>query len=112
MDPSLYAYAVLIDMIGDKDLKLKKEVNSLKSAPLLVKKIWDTAFELNIPCFVDAPGPAVYDDHIPLIQHHVPSVDIIDYEYPYWHTMEDTPDKCSPKSLNAVGRVLLKLLYE
>ena len=54
---------------------------------------------------------AVYDAHVPLIRAGVPAVLIIDFSYRHWHTLEDTPDKCSPESLEQVGRVLASLVY-
>jgi Zn-dependent M28 family amino/carboxypeptidase len=61
-------------------------------------------------------GSAIYDDHMPLLEAGIPVVDIIDMEYPdaetnYWHTLADTPDKCSAESLEAVGTVLATLIY-
>jgi Zn-dependent M28 family amino/carboxypeptidase len=53
----------------------------------------------------------MYDDHIPLIEVGVPSALIIDFDYDYWHTLEDTPDKCSPESLREVGTVLAEMIY-
>jgi Zn-dependent M28 family amino/carboxypeptidase len=51
------------------------------------------------------------DDHIPLLQIGIPCIDLIDLDYPYWHTISDTPDKCSASSLDQVGRVLVHLIY-
>jgi Zn-dependent M28 family amino/carboxypeptidase len=51
------------------------------------------------------------DDHVPLIEAGVPCIDIIDFDYPYWHTTEDTPDKCSAESLEMVGKLILALIY-
>ncbi len=110
--PEIYAYAILLDMVGDKDLSISREANSEQSSPWLTNKIWTIAQNLKIEAFSDKIGPSIYDDHIPLIQKGIPAVDIIDFDYPYWHTLSDTPDKCSAKSLKAVGDVLLKLMYE
>jgi Zn-dependent M28 family amino/carboxypeptidase len=46
------------------------------------------------------------DDHVPFLRRGIPAVDIIDFDYPYWHTTRDTPDKVSAESLERVGRVL------
>jgi hypothetical protein len=51
------------------------------------------------------------DDHIPLLQVGIPVIDLIDLDYPHWHTVADTPDKCSAASLDQVGRVLVHLIY-
>jgi Zn-dependent M28 family amino/carboxypeptidase len=56
-------------------------------------------------------GQLVYDDHYPFIENGYNAIDIIDFEYPWWHTLEDTPDKCSPASLDIVGQTLLQLIF-
>ena len=104
-------YGVLIDMVGDKDLDIYVEPNSATAAPDIVKKVWDLADELQLEGIYRETGPAILDDHIPLIQAGIKCIDIIDFNYPYWHSVEDTPDKCSPKSLGIVGKLLLELVY-
>jgi hypothetical protein len=61
---------------------------------------------------VQAQGPSIIDDHLPFIQAGIPAIDLIDFEYPYWHTLADTPDKCSSESLAAVGSVLVRYIWE
>jgi Zn-dependent M28 family amino/carboxypeptidase len=102
-------YAVLVDMVGDKDLDIYMEKNSLVSAPHVVNLIWEHAKGKD--SFHRAPRHAVYDDHISLMNAGIPCAAIIDFDYPHWHTLEDTPDKCSPNSLQVVGDVLLDLIY-
>jgi Zn-dependent M28 family amino/carboxypeptidase len=104
--------AVVVDMVGDADLRLLRETNSLLSNAPLVDSIWEEGTKLGFPQYSNAPGPAILDDHIPLIQAGIPSVDIIDLDYPYWHTLADTTDKCSQDSLLAVGEVLYHLIAE
>ncbi len=104
-------YVLLFDMVGDKDLSLPMEQNSLKQSPAVVAKIWARAKALGIPQFEARPGPSVLDDHMPLQQKGLPAVDIIDFQYPAWHTQGDTPDKCSAHSLGAVGRVAASLAF-
>jgi len=104
--------AILLDMVGDRDLGLKKEGYSVQAAPELVEAVWEAAARLGRREFLGSPGGFVYDDHVELLKAGVPAVDIIDFDYPYWHTTEDTPDKCSPGSLEAVGSTLLYLLYD
>lgn len=105
-------YGVLLDMVGDKDLSLPMERNSLAEAPDLVRKIWDRARELGLKAFKAQPGDVVYDDHMPLLAKGLPTVDIIDFTYPAWHTLADTPDKCSAHSLGVVGRLVSSLAYQ
>jgi len=104
--------AILLDMVGDSDLGLPKEVNSVASDPALVDLIWQEGSALGFPQYRHELGLAIEDDHIPLIEAGIPSVDVIDFTYPYWHTLADTPDKCSPDSLLAVGEVLYHLITE
>jgi glutaminyl-peptide cyclotransferase len=117
--PYRYRWCVLLDMIGDKDLQIYQERNTLfwsDSRPL-VAQIWNTAARLGVQEFIARPGYDVDDDH--LLLHNlgrIPSVDVIDFDYPvspenrYWHTREDTPDKCSPLSLAKVGWVIAEWL--
>lgn len=97
---------ILVDMIGEKDPVFKRESNS---TPWLTDIIWSTARKLGRQEFVDAETP-VEDDHIPFLEAGIPAVDIIDLEYPYWHEAEDTIDKLSPQSLQAVADVVLAAL--
>ncbi|MBN1780429.1 M28 family peptidase [bacterium] len=105
-------FAVLLDLVGDSDLAFPIEGYSQKYAPRFVEIIWTRAHNLGLSEFIDREGPAVIDDHLPLLRSGVPAVDIIDFDYPYWHTLEDTPDKCSAESLGTVGTLLLSLIYE
>jgi glutaminyl-peptide cyclotransferase len=104
-------FAVLLDMVGYKDLQIPMEQSSSTYAPEIVERIWSTAENLGVTQFVNIPGEQISDDHTPLNEGGLPAVDIIDFQYPYWHTTQDTPDKCSPESLGAVGKVLLHVIY-
>jgi Zn-dependent M28 family amino/carboxypeptidase len=96
---------VLVDMIGDKDLNIYMEKNS---DPELTRQIWGTAKTLGYDsAFIATEKYRVEDDHLPFIEKGIRSVDIIDLDYPYWHTIQDTPDKVSAKSLQKVGETLL-----
>ena len=97
--------AVIIDMIGDEDLNVYYENNS---DPYIMERIWQQAFELGYEAiFINEYRHSVLDDHTPFIQIGIPAVDIIDLDYPYLHTTEDTADKVSEESLEAVGNTLL-----
>ncbi len=102
---------ILLDMIGDSGLGIYKEENSYRVLPSHVDMVWKRARDLGIEEFIDQVGYSVADDHIPLIEAGIPCIDVIDFDYPYWHTIEDTPDKCSPESLEAVGRVVIDVIY-
>jgi Zn-dependent M28 family amino/carboxypeptidase len=111
-----YKYAINFDMVGDKNLEIRRESNSNMYAPALMEAVFKRARLLGFPQFIDEETPGIYDDHIPLNQANIPAIDLIDFNYPdhtnrYWHTMDDTPDKCSPESLHAVGTVILNILY-
>ena len=102
---------VLVDMIGDRNLVIKREANS---TPALVDAVWAAAKRLNRREFVAESTP-IEDDHLEFLGAGVPSVDIIDLEYPdssyrFWHTQEDTLDHVAAASLQAVGDVLIAAL--
>ncbi len=105
-------FGILLDMIGDAELSIYKEQFSVKYAAPVVDLVWNKAALLGISEFVPAIKFSVFDDHIPLLENGIPCIDLIDFDYPYWHTIEDTPDKCSASSLGKVGRVLTHIIYE
>jgi len=106
------AWAVLLDMVGDRDLRIAPEQFSLHKAPQVVDRIWRAAQRAGCAAFVRERGPAVLDDHVFLLQQGIPCIALIDFDYPYWHTSADTPDKCSPGSLQQVGQALLRAIAE
>jgi len=102
---------ILVDMIADRDLVIKRESNS---TPWLKDVIWSAAKRLNRPEFVSDATP-IEDDHLPFLAAGIDSVDLIDLDYPdatmrYWHTADDTLDKTAAASLQAVADVLLAAL--
>jgi Iap family predicted aminopeptidase len=102
MNPSA---VVIIDMIGDADLNIHFEKNSNIE---IRTEIWNKAESLGYGnVFIPHEKFNMTDDHTPFLEAGIPAVDIIDFDYPYWHTTEDTPDKVSPSSLLAVGDTLL-----
>jgi Zn-dependent M28 family amino/carboxypeptidase len=104
--PSLKAM-VLVDMIGDRSQRFMREANSTE---WLTDIIWSTARKLGHgSVFVTASTP-IEDDHIPFLKAGVPSTDIIDLDYPAWHTAGDTLDQTSARSLQVVGDVVLAAL--
>lgn len=107
---------ILLDMVGDAELELRVDPVSYQSAPHLISQIWSIAAELGYEAFTNRYGSPMYDDHVPFIRNGIPAIDIIDFNYPnedtnYWHTHEDTPDKCSPESLEIVGNTVLTWVY-
>ncbi len=94
---------IVVDMVGDADLQLYFETNSDFD---LASSVWATANQLGYRAFIPIPKHAIYDDHTPFLDLGIPSVLIIDFDYPHWHTTRDTPDKVSAASLEQVGRTL------
>ena len=106
----LPAAMVLVDMIGDADQQLYYEQNSDRA---LREAIWGIAAELGYAeQFIPVDKYTMLDDHIPFLQRGIPAIDIIDFDYPYWHTIEDTADKASAESLERVGLTLQVWLEE
>jgi glutaminyl-peptide cyclotransferase len=103
-------FVVVLDMVGDRDLELHWEGNSRKMASNVVDLVWEEARSLGVRTFRSDVRHTIYDDHIPFLDAGIPAIDVIDFDYPSWHTTHDTPDKCSPESLDSVGRVLLSLI--
>lgn len=117
-----YKWGILVDMVGDKDLQIYQERNSIswRDTRPLVLDVWRVAKKLNIPEFVSRPRHTVNDDHVPLHDiGGIPIIDIIDFDYPspgygpkYWHTTKDVPENCSADSMAKVGKVILTWLQE
>jgi hypothetical protein len=119
-------YGVLFDMIGDADLQFWQEGSSVQAAPEVVSRVWRTANELGYGSyFRDQPMNGWTDDHLPLINKGWHVIDLFDSQYGvlasnagpndvpnpnYHHTIQDTMDKISAKSLQIVGDVAMKLI--
>ena len=104
-----YRWGVLLDMVGDADLQIYQERNSVrwKDTRPLVLEIWATARRLGVQEFIGRPKHTVRDDHLKLRNiAKIPTCDIIDFDYAFWHTTHDTPDQCSARSLGKVGSVI------
>jgi glutaminyl-peptide cyclotransferase len=113
--PFRYRWGVILDMVGDKDLQIYQERHSAwwKDTRPLVDEIWQVAARLGVREFIPRRKHQILDDHIPL--HDIAGIScilLIDYDYPYWHTQADTPDKCSALSLAKVGWVVLEWLKQ
>ena len=101
-----YVGGILLDMVGGKEMQIKREPNSLRFAPELVREVWGVAHQLDARSFSNGTGREVMDDHLPLNQAGIPTIDLIDFDYPHWHKIDDVPENCSPDSLAEVGRVV------
>jgi glutaminyl-peptide cyclotransferase len=98
---------VILDMLGDRNLDIYMEKNS---NPELNNQIWAIAKELGYSQFIPSYKYAIIDDHLPFIEAGIPAVDVIDFDYLYWHTTQDTLDKISGESLKAAGDTILAWL--
>jgi Zn-dependent M28 family amino/carboxypeptidase len=103
---SKYVCGIILDMVAGRDQIIRREPNSVKSAGGLVRQLWAVADRLGIRASSDEMGPEVRDDHLALNAVGIPTADIIDFTYAHWHLASDTPDQCTPESLQDVGRVV------
>ena len=111
--PYRYRWGVLLDMVGDADLQIYQEGYSMSwdDTRPLVEDIWATAGRLGVREFISRQKYFVRDDHLPLHDTaKIPTCDVIDFDYPPWHTQGDTPKQCSALSLAKVGWVLREWL--
>ncbi len=110
-------WAVIIDMVGDAKLELPIERYSYDRNKKLVDKVWSAAERAGAYQFKRRLGFYIEDDHTMLFKYAgISAIDIIDFDYvqggvDLWHSSQDTPDKCSPESLGAVGRTLIEMIY-
>jgi glutaminyl-peptide cyclotransferase len=107
-------YGILLDMVGNTDLHVPKEPSGEASAPELTRSLYDFAGKIGLQdTFPNTEGPSINDDHLPIIKAGLPTIDLIDfmdYYYTYWHTLQDTPEHCSPESLYKVGYLMQEWL--
>jgi len=106
-------YAVLFDMVGDKDLQIFEEGQSVAFAPEVVQRVWRVAADRGHEHqFVPGVRHTLTDDHVSLQKVGIHAIDVVDFDYPYWHTPEDTIDKVSAESLQIVGDVAVALVRQ
>jgi hypothetical protein len=106
-------YAVLFDLVADKDLQIYQEGNSLTGAPEIVSLVWAVARKAgHQAAFIDAPKHTLTDDHVELQKVGIKAIDVVDFDYPSWHTPDDTIDKVSAASLQIVGDVAVALVEQ
>lgn len=104
-------FAVLFDMVGDKDLQIYQEGYSLSGAGEVVERVWETAKLMGYGgTFIDAPKHSLIDDHASLQKVGIRAIDVVDFDYPAWHTKDDTLDKVSAQSLQIVGDVAVGVI--
>ncbi|MBN2081626.1 M28 family peptidase [bacterium] len=110
-DVGQYNYGILLDMIGDKNLDIHPEYYSEADAGLIYAVAVQYAEAMGYLCFKVSGGYRIMDDHLSISERGIRIYDFIDFNYEYWHTTEDTADKCSADSLEAVGRVIENMIY-
>lgn len=104
--PTIKAF-ILVDMIGDRDLAIRRDTNS---TPWLTDLVWAAARRRGLDRYFIGESTRVEDDHLPFLAAGIPSVDIIDLDYDAWHTPNDTLDAVSARSLQVVGDALTAAL--
>lgn len=114
-------FAILLDLIGDKEAKYPQDLESVNKAPEVVNMVWGIAKTIGASRFISATGDGIYDDHVPLNQSGIKTINIIDADIVgadsdierrnYWHTHNDNMENIDPEALQQVGDVLVKLIY-
>jgi glutaminyl-peptide cyclotransferase len=105
--------AIIVDMVADMDLDIHREYNS---TPWLMDRVFAGAHRLNYDRYFKSDPRSYIDDHVPFVNAGVSAVDLLDFNYGrgnrYWHSAEDTIDKCSPISLTIMGRVVIATIED
>ena len=105
-------YGILLDMIGDQNPSYPVEGNSQDEAPEVIERVYRTAQQIGLGLyFPRTDGGYVSDDHLPLNRAGIRTIDIIDFDYPHWHRSTDVLENTSPRGLDAVGKVMMELIY-
>jgi glutaminyl-peptide cyclotransferase len=105
-------FVVVLDMVGRKDASFYWEGNSYEQASNIVLLIWNKAKDLQLRQFKSGVKFSISDDHIPFLQNQIPAIDVIDFDFPQWHTRGDVLSVIDPVTLEAVGRVLQTLVTD
>lgn len=108
--PYRYEAAVVVDMVADRHLEIYPDQRSAARAGPLVQEVWNVATDLGVRQFRSRVGYDILDDHIALQDIGIPAIVLIDFDYPYWHRLSDTPQRCSGQSLEVVGAVVAEWL--
>jgi hypothetical protein len=106
------AALVLLDMVGRRGLSIGQEGYSRRHAPDLTRAVFARAHRLGLWAFVPEPAVPVYDDHVPFLEVGIPAVNLIDFDFPEWHTTADTPEIVDPDALGQVGTLVRSLIWE
>jgi glutaminyl-peptide cyclotransferase len=105
-------YGILLDMVADRNPRFPIEGYSHQYAPEVARRVWEVARQLGYAdVFPPTVGAPVQDDHVPLNQAGIRTINIIDFDYPYWHTVQDVPANTSAETLRIVGEVVAEVVY-
>ncbi len=104
-------WGINLDMIGDRNLRIRVDPTSFQKARAQTLKIWRVGMLRYPEHFSQTFWSEILDDHIPFLDRGIPYVNLIDFEYDAWHTVLDTPDQCSAESLRVVGEVVAEVVY-
>lgn len=102
-------FVIVIDMVGHRDANFYWEGMSEDKASNIVGLVWNRARALGIRRFLPGVKHAIYDDHVAFLNNGIPAIDIIDFDFPEWHTHKDDLSILSPEPLQDVGRILVSL---
>lgn len=105
-------FVIVVDMIGHRDASFYWEGNSEDKASNIVGLVWNRAKSLGIRRFYSGVKHTIYDDHIAFLNAGIPAIDIIDFDFPQWHTHKDDLSVISPEPLEDVGRVLVSIAMD
>lgn len=105
-------WGILLDMVGDRNLRIPKEGFSHRYAPAIVERVWAAARRVNASAFLEEVGTPIQDDHIAFLSRGIPVIDLIQTPFPdTWHTVSDLPDRVEAESLGQVGRVVIEAVW-
>lgn len=107
-----FQWGINLDMVGAAGMSLPMEGFSYQKAPRLTLALWNLGNSFYPNVWRKERGPMIYDDHMPFLTVGRPYIDVIDIRYDPWHTVDDTPDKCDPKSLDYVGDTVLRFIHK
>jgi Zn-dependent M28 family amino/carboxypeptidase len=104
-------WGVVLDIVGDSSLRIPKERASAARACKAVRRLWEAAGRVGSTAFADGFSRHIYDDNTAFIDRGIPVALLIDFDYRWFHTTDDVPDKCSAESLGQVGRAVMEAIY-
>ncbi|HEU0299986.1 MAG TPA: M28 family peptidase [Longimicrobium sp.] len=101
---------ILLDMVGKRGLRCTTELNSVRLAPELWRQVHATADAMGLGAHFGGAPRVINDDHVFLSRAGIPTVLLIDYDYPQWHTTADTVEQCDAGALQVIGDVVLRVV--